>query len=196
MSAQVSLVCVGARDESLSTGRLVLHVTLAGGDPCMDVGGATLRTTEGVISFMGDGYENDALVRLRCLCPALSESAGPGADACVRGGGAQCEWTIECGEGYSHISLLFSRVETEEDIDVVVRIPLSPTPHANFLPATSVRASPRVCARQSVFDGDANSNQLSRLSGSDVPPVPPLPPTHHHPPPPPPHTSTFPERAC
>ena len=69
MSAQVSLVCVGARDESLSTGRLVLHVTLAGGDPCMDVGGATLRTTEGVISFMGDGYENDALVRLRRLCP-------------------------------------------------------------------------------------------------------------------------------
>ena len=182
MSAQVSLVCVGARDESLSTGRLVLHVTLAGGDPCMDVGGATLRTTEGVISFMGDGYENDALVRLRCLCPALSESAGPGADACVRGGGAQCEWTIECGEGYSHISLLFSRVETEEDIDVVVRIPLSPTPHANVLPATSVRASPRVCARQSVFDGDANSNQLSRLSGSDVPPVPPLPPPHTHPP--------------
>ena len=93
----------------------------------MDVGGATLRTTEGVISFMGDGYENDALVRLRCLCPALSESR-PGADACVGGGGAQCEWTIECGEGYSHISLLFSRVETEEDIDVVVRTQLANFP--------------------------------------------------------------------
>ena len=70
----------------------------------------------------------------RCLCPALCESAGPGADACVGGGGAQCEWTIECGEGYSHISLLFSRVETEEDIDVVVRTHLDsldlPAPHA------------------------------------------------------------------
>ena len=133
----MSLVFVGARDESLSTGRLVLHVTLAGGDPCVDVGGATLRTTEGVISFMGDGYENDALVRLRCLCPALSESR-PGADACVGGGGAQCEWTIECGEGYSHISLLFSRVETEEDIDVVVRTHLDsldlPAPHAAAAP--------------------------------------------------------------
>ena len=100
----------------------------------MDVGGATLRTTEGVISFMGDGYENDALVRLRCLCPALSESRRPGADACV-GGGAQCEWTIECGAGYSHISLLFSRVETEEDIDVVVRT------HLDSLPASHAATS-------------------------------------------------------
>ena len=37
-----------------------------------------------------------------------------------------------------------------------------------------------------MFDGQTeDSNQLSRLSGSDVPPVPPLPPT-----------PPFPERAC
>ena len=74
----MSLVFVGARDESLSTGRLVLHVTLAGGDPCMDVGGATLRTTEGVISFMGDGYENDALVRLPLPLPRTLRIAQAG----------------------------------------------------------------------------------------------------------------------
>ncbi len=100
----------------------------------------------------------------------------------VLAAGAQCEWTIECGEGYSHISLLFSRVETEEDIDVVVRTHL-----ANF--PCQVLQHPLgphelACARQSVFDGQTeDSNQLSRLSGSDVPPVPPLPPP-------------FTERAC
>ena len=72
----------------------------------------------------------------RCLCPALSESR-PGADACV-GGGAQCEWTIECGEGYSHISLLFSRVETEEDIDVVVRTHLTSLPASHA--ASNIRS--------------------------------------------------------
>jgi hypothetical protein len=56
----------------------------------------------------------------------------------------QCEWTIRCGPAYSHVSLLFSRVETEEDYDVVA-----------------------------VFEGDQQSNaaELSRLSGHNIPPT-------------------------
>ena len=56
----------------------------------------------------------------------------------------QCEWTIQCGVGYSHVSLLFSRVETEEDYDEVA-----------------------------VYEGDQASDaaELSRLSGHNIPPT-------------------------
>ena len=53
-----------AHDESAAAGQLQLTVAPAtGGDPCLDIGGATLTQSEGVISFIGDGdYEADALV--------------------------------------------------------------------------------------------------------------------------------------
>ncbi len=56
----------------------------------------------------------------------------------------QCEWTIRCGVGFSHVSLLFSRVETEEDYDEVA-----------------------------VFEGEQASDalELSRLSGHNIPPT-------------------------
>ncbi len=54
-----------AHDEAVAAGQLQLTVAPAlGGDPCLDVGGATLTQDEGVISFIGDGdYQADALVR-------------------------------------------------------------------------------------------------------------------------------------
>merc|ERR1711988_1281067 len=86
-------VLIRAHDETVAAGQLQLTVTpVLVGDPCLDIGGATLRQDAGIITFIGDGgYEDDAL----------------------------CEWTIQCGEDYSHVSLLFSRVETEEDYDEV-----------------------------------------------------------------------------
>ena len=58
-------VLVRAHDEAVAAGQLQLTVAPAlGGDPCLDVGGATLTQDEGVISFIGDGdYQADALVR-------------------------------------------------------------------------------------------------------------------------------------
>jgi hypothetical protein len=111
-------VLLRAHDELLATGQLQLTVAPAtGGDPCQDIGGATLTQSAGVISFIGDGdYQADAL----------------------------CEWTITCGVGFSHVSLLFSRVETEEDYDEVA-----------------------------VYEGPLQSDaaELSRLSGHNIPPT-------------------------
>ena len=80
-----------AHDESAAAGQLQLTVAPAtGGDPCLDIGGATLTQSEGVISFIGDGdYEADALVctqthtrapprpQLHQLCLARSPCAAP-----------------------------------------------------------------------------------------------------------------------
>jgi hypothetical protein len=72
-------VLLRAHDEAVTAGQLQLIVAPAlGGDPCLDVGGATLTQDEGVISFIGDGdYEADALVRwhLFSACP-LATSRG------------------------------------------------------------------------------------------------------------------------
>lgn len=137
-------VLLRAHDETVSVGQLQLSVQASGGDPCVDDSGATLRQNEGVISFIGNGgYEDDALVGSIPLLDYLRKwpvlSSSPHCDRPPCPCHLQCEWTIQCDVGYSHISLLFSRVETEEGYDEVA-----------------------------VFDGDHPSfeTELSVMSGS------------------------------